>query len=145
MNRFRDWYNYLYAHNFLLTASNLPLSPILPVASTWSPQENQTNVLKCESGASKHFLRQDHAIFLNNRKKLSNPPSAALPNQTRIRASETGQVPLSSQLSSSAQKVLVFPHLTNASLLSIGQVCDDDCVAIFDKKTLTFTRQRMSK
>ena len=32
-----------------------------------------------------------------------------------------------------ATKALVFPQLQNESLLSIGQFCDDDCIAIFTK------------
>ena len=31
---------------------------------------------------------------------------------------------------------LVFPKLQSKSLLSIGQICDDGCVAIFDDKSL---------
>ena len=31
--------------------------------------------------------------------------------------------------------------LSNASLLSIGQLCDDDCVAVFDKGHLRIFKQ----
>ena len=30
----------------------------------------------------------------------------------------------------------VLEGLSNASLLSIGQLCDDDCIAVFDKRHL---------
>ena len=39
-------------------------------------------------------------------------------------------------LTESASQVQILPQLKNSSLVSIGQLCDDNCVAIFDKKLL---------
>ena len=36
-------------------------------------------------------------------------------------------------LSSAAKVGYVIPNLSSASLLSIGQLCDDDCLALFNK------------
>lgn len=35
----------------------------------------------------------------------------------------------------------MLPHLTNSSLLSIGQLCDNNCVAIFDKYAVNIYQQ----
>ena len=40
------------------------------------------------------------------------------------------------RLTSRAKKFQILPKLTNTSLLSIGQLCDDDCVALFRKRDL---------
>lgn len=47
-----------------------------------------------------------------------------------------GALPLSSNLSFKAKNSYILDGLQNSSLLSIGQLCDDDCTVIFDKKNL---------
>ena len=39
-------------------------------------------------------------------------------------------------LSTNAQTALIYPDLNNESLLSIGQFCVDDCLALFTKKNV---------
>ena len=53
-----------------------------------------------------------------------------------MQASHQATLPLSHQLNAQAQKTYVFPGLKNASLLSIGQLCDNGCLALFDKYKL---------
>jgi hypothetical protein len=45
-------------------------------------------------------------------------------------------IPLAPQLSSKATQGHVFKDLTSGPLLSIGRLCDDDCIALFSKKKL---------
>ena len=73
-------------------------------------------------------------------KHISNGPSAILPNKTTIKPSHTGQLPFHTHLSTKATTSLVYPELTNESLLSIGKLCDDNCIAIFDKHHLHITK-----
>ena len=49
---------------------------------------------------------------------------------------DTGDLPLHPRLSHKAQKGNVLKGLNNVSLLSLGQLCDDDCIAILDKRFL---------
>ena len=63
-------------------------------------------------------------------------PQAKLPNNSIIQAHKKGYLPLPTLLSPTARLGHVFNGLTNSSLLSIGQLFDDDCVAVFDKKHL---------
>ena len=60
-----------------------------------------------------------------------------LPNNATIQADKKGFLPLHNSLTDIGQKALSFPNLTNESLLSVGQLCDDDCVILFDKKKVT--------
>jgi hypothetical protein len=48
-------------------------------------------------------------------------------------ATAIGRLPLPASLQSSATNTHVFGDLHSASLISLGQLCDDDCVAILDK------------
>ena len=48
---------------------------------------------------------------------------------------------LSSVLSTRAKTVHILPNLTNASLLSIGQLCDDNCWGLFNKNHLLIFKQ----
>ena len=40
-----------------------------------------------------------------------------------------------------AEETHVFSAFQNASLISVGQLCDDDCQAIFNKKSLQLLYQ----
>ena len=57
-----------------------------------------------------------------------------LPNKEIIQSSQQGILPLST--GTKANTALLLPNLTNSSLLSIGQMCDDDCVAVFIKHAM---------
>ena len=98
------------------------------------------NILKADSGATKHFLKQVHAYLLRNLIPLQNGPKALLPNKTVITPSHSGNLPFSKSLSDKATQALIYPGITNSSLLSIGQLCDDDCVAIFTKFYYRYTK-----
>ena len=40
------------------------------------------------------------------------------------------------KLTPQAQSTQIIPAITNSSLLSIGQLCDDNCTAVFNKRDL---------
>ena len=92
-------------------------------------------IAKADSGCSAHFIKSSHRNILQNLIPLKNGPIAALPNKSVIRASHQGFLPFKN-VSRVAQKTLVYPNLTNASLLSIGQFCDDECIAVFTKSSM---------
>ena len=85
--------------------------------------------------AAAHFVKSAHRNLLQNLAPLENEPVAALPDKSIIQASHQGFLPFP-KVSRDAQKVLVYPNLTNASLLSIGQFCDDGCAAVFTKTSM---------
>ena len=92
-----------------------------------------------DSGASKHCLKSVDENILTTSKIIHNGPKALLPDCSLLSPSKDGHLPIG-DLSPTATHSLVYPKLTNASLLSIGQLCDDNCLAIFDKKELNIVK-----
>ena len=87
-----------------------------------------------DSGATKHYFKTEHKKYLQYLRPLQSGPTAVLPNNTTVMASHQGQYNLHPNLSSEAQKILVFPKVSNESLISVGQSCDDGCKITFDKQ-----------
>ena len=92
-----------------------------------------TLTAKLDSGATKYFLTENDGKKLANIKNLLNGPTASLPNNALVKATKIGIIPLNDKLSKKACEALIFPNITNASLLSVGQLCDDNCLARFSK------------
>ena len=68
--------------------------------------------------------------------RLTNGLLAMSPNKDTITASHEGSLPITKLLSDKAKEALIYSKLTNESLLSIGQLCDDDSLAIFSIRYL---------
>ena len=92
-----------------------------------------SDVLKADSGASKTYIKEQHRIYLRDQVILKNGPKATLPNNQTIQATISGTIPLHSTLN---HQTLLFPELQSESLLSIGKLCDEGNIAIFDRKHL---------
>ena len=63
----------------------------------------------------------------------TNGATIQLPDSSTISATAVGHLPLPAYITVSATNTHVFYDLHSASLISFGQLCDDDCVAILDK------------
>ena len=85
--------------------------------------------MQADSGASKTYIKDEHQKYLNNVRYLVHGPKAILPDNTTIQAIAQGNLPLHPKLQHSA---MVFPELQSESLFSIGQVCDEGCIVVFD-------------
>ena len=102
---------------------------------------SQNIILKADTGASQHFASDRHRDFLQNLKPTFNQFPAILPDSSRIISSHIGNLPLLKEILSQGSTTLVYPKITNESLLSIGQLCDDDCLALFTKKHVLVTKK----
>ena len=112
------------------------------VASTTNTSRyNTLPIAKLDSGATQTYIKQQHQHLLLQQLQLHNGPVAMLPNETSIQASTVGKLPLHHSLSNKAQQAYMFPKLTNESLISVGQICDDDCVVIFTKNDVKILKQ----
>ena len=89
-------------------------------------------ILKADTGASSHYIRTKDTHILTKVIPTTNAVSVHLPNNATLNSTKEGQLPIT-QLDKNARKVHILPALTNASLLSIGQLCDNQCLAIFTK------------
>lgn len=76
-------------------------------------------VAKADSGCTAHFIKSNHKYLLQNTNPLTDGPKASLPSKTVITASHEGILNFKN-ISHTAQKALVYPNLTNESLLSVG-------------------------
>lgn len=97
---------------------------------------NQSIIIaKGDSGASANYWRdEDKAILQNIHPNTT--VKVTLPNAQPIISTLEGTIPLSSKLSSKARQATVLPHLQSSSLISLGQLCDDNCKVVLDKKQL---------
>ena len=110
------------------------LLPILPVALKFL---THNPILKADSGVTQTYLQLKHASFLQSKHQLQNGPYTTLPDNSKIQATIKGTLPLHPSLSLTA---LVYPNFNNEFLLSIGQLCDDGCIAIFEKSKLSILK-----
>lgn len=62
-------------------------------------------------------------------------PTVFLPNNDHISSNAAGHLPIPS-LSKESTKAHLLPGLQNSSLLSLGQICDDDCIIHLTKSNL---------
>ena len=62
------------------------------------------------------------------------------PDSTVLTMEATGTIPIDETLSSKATKSMILPELKSASLISMGQLCDDDCLVILSKKKLAVVK-----
>ena len=90
---------------------------------------------KGDSAASAHYWREEDSACLTEIQTAPGP-AVTLPNNTTIRATKQGNVPINALLSSRAENVVILPSLKSASLISLGQLCDDDCKVLLDKRKL---------
>ena len=90
---------------------------------------------KVDSPTSSHYWRDQDKTILRNIKNCIRP-SVLLPNNDLISSTSWGQLPLSSELSTAAKTAMILPKLTSSSVISMGQLCDDDCKILLNKTTM---------
>ena len=90
-------------------------------------------IAKGDSGASSHFIKESEKACLTNIKNFDGP-TIQLPDASTLKATQTGQLPLSNLLSQQGKQAAIVPGLQSASLISIPQLCDDDCEVLLNKK-----------
>ena len=65
-----------------------------------------------------------------------------LPNGDTISASSKRILPISSKLSTQVRTAMILLGLNSASLISIDQLCDDECNIYLNKKTLIAVKDK---
>ena len=90
---------------------------------------------KGDSGASQHYFNISAAPHLTNVQPDPHGPSVMLPDRSIIKATHKGHLPFPSVLSPTATSTALFPNLHN-NLISIGQLCDDNCQVFFTKNSM---------
>jgi hypothetical protein len=106
--------------------NNLPSSSVVV-----PPFSSPTAIL--DSGATGTFVANIHIPYLKHTTAVSNGPTVLSASGNPMRSQLTGTLPLSSMLSTKAQMAYALDDLHTDTLISLGQLCDDDCIAIFNK------------
>eukprot|EP00957_Ditylum_brightwellii_P202150 15328823-Ditylum_brightwellii.AAC.2 len=109
--------------------SNISLPSIVP-------SYNNTIVAKANSGATRHYWHEQDIAALRNIQHLTHGPHVKLPNNEQLRARINGTLDLHSDLSSKVSLAHVLPKLTNSSLPSLGQLCNNNYISLLHKDFL---------
>ena len=73
---------------------------------------------------------------LINVKATKDEPTFQFPNNETMSATRTDNIPLEISLRSHAKKAHIFDGLHSASLISLHELCDNDCIAVLDKNEI---------
>ena len=106
----------------------LPLtSPSPTVDSPPSPH------VLLDSGATGTFVASADVQHLRHPLPISNGPRVLSASGDVMSSTLRGILPLSPHLSTTAQSAFVLDNLRTGTLVSLAQLCDDDCIAIFSR------------
>ena len=100
-------------------------------------------IAKGDSAASHHYWRPEDQHYLTE----PSPNTAIqvqLPNASKIGSTVQGQLPLHRKLSTTAKNAIVLPALKSSSLISLGQLCDDNCKIELHKRELKVCKNKQS-
>ena len=100
--------------------SSFSIPNLLSVASSsfLHLNSNLQLIAKVNSVAKYHYLKLEHRKTMTAITNLKNGPKAMLPNNVTIQTTCRGHLPFPN-LSKKASTALVYPYLTNESLISI--------------------------
>ena len=82
-------------------------------------------IAKADSGATNHYFRPNDSSTLEH-VSPANGPQIMLPNNMSLTATNVGLLPIK-HLTPKGRRAHIIPGLESASLLSMGQLCDDGC------------------
>jgi hypothetical protein len=87
-----------------------------------------------DSGCTGHFLLVNAPCL--NKVKSRTPLTVRLPNGATMESSHTAELDIP-ELNAAASKSPVFPGMANHSLLSVGKLCNEGCIATFKQAAVT--------
>ena len=88
--------------------------------------------MKADTGASRHYIKSIEKHLLSKHKTCKQA-FVTLPNKIVMKAEAQVTLPLPNLPPSATTQALILPQLTNIFPLSIGQLCDKNCIAVFNK------------
>ena len=110
-------------HNNAKLSPNTPTVAHSPVTSKSLP----------DTAATSHYLHPSALPHYSQVANTTSGPTVQVANGHIIRPAFSATLQLSSKLSSKAQYAHVFKEITTGSLISMGELCDDNSVAIVTK------------
>ena len=112
-----------------------------PVARPMSYKE--AVLLKADTGASAHYLaaKDMHKAGISNLKRTITPKLVQLPTLDIMKSTHDSTLNIP-RVSVPAKSATIYPKITGSSLLSIGQLCDDNCTAVFTKTDMKVIKEK---
>ena len=101
----------------------------------------KTVIVKEDSAATSNYWRVEDAHYEKNIEKAPHC-DVIISNTASITPSVQGQLPLSNKLSKTAKNAVVLPELKSSLLISLGQLCDNNCQVILDKQQLKVIKEQ---
>jgi hypothetical protein len=98
-----------------------------------SPFASPNRYVILDSGATGTFVTQSYAGHLCDTTAIDDGPTILSASGNALPTTLKGQLPLSKKLSPAAQSAFVLDILQTGTLTSLAQLCDDDCIAIFNR------------
>ena len=92
--------------------------------------------MKADTGATSTYIRENDTSCAHSFKTLKDGPTIMQPDTSTLTVNKQCTLPLHNNISNFAKSAYVVPRLKNSSLLSIGKLCDDNCIAMFTKTNL---------
>ena len=86
-----------------------------------------------DSGATGSFVTTEDQRVLTNLVTTNDGPTILAANGNTMPTQAQGQLQLSSTLTPKAQHAFVLDDLKTGTLISLSQLCDDDCIVLFTK------------
>ncbi len=113
---------------------NKPFNYDIDTSVVHPPSTSSSIMLKGDSGATNHYLSPDAKLALNQLHRNSSI-KVSLPDASILTSTHSGFLNIP-QLSPAATAAHILPGLLNNSLLSLGQLADDNCLILLSKKYL---------
>ena len=101
---------------------------------------NFTNNALLDSAATNHYLQRNATPYCTEIKPTDGP-IVSVANGNTITPILQAQLQLAPRLSKKGKNAYIFDDLKTGSLISIGQLCDDECIAIFSKYNVDIIKE----
>jgi hypothetical protein len=115
------------------------------VTTAISPQPTTTKYISSNhalpyTAATTHFLDTSVKRHCTYAEKNTSGPTVRIASGHTIVAQKWAKIPLAKELSATAKEGHIFPDLQSGSLVSIGQLCVDNCITLFAKSEMAVVK-----
>lgn len=99
------------------------------------PIQTKLIITKGDSAALQHYWQETDKHVLKNLQPTSGT-SVILPDGDILLETEKGAINISDKLTTKAQTAIILQNLDSLSLISLGQVCNDNCTIVLNSDSL---------
>ena len=107
-----------------------------------NPPPNLDKYGIANTGETKNYTRVNTPC--SNNKQISNGSPVILPDSRMMQATHRELLNLNPLLTQADRTSNFFPHLQPGALISIGQLCDDGCIATFTNTHLSIVKDGLT-